>query len=247
MKPVKLILLIAGLWIAHSVQAQDNGQIVINEDIRLTLLQDSVYMHTAFYQTENYGRVGANGAILVKDGEAVLIDTPWDNEQTRQLTEFLEDSLHIKIVKFIAGHYHEDCMGGLEYLQNKGIESIANSRTVEMCKQKDLPVPAISFSDSLLVDLNGLKLECRYFGAGHTDDNITVWVPEKQFLFGGCLIKTARARTLGNVREADIDHWDETVRRVQQSYPNVSIVVPGHGAFGGAELLSHTIELIEQQ
>jgi metallo-beta-lactamase class B len=32
-----------------------------------------------------------------------------------------------------------------------------------------------------------------------------------------------------------------------EKYPEIKTVIPGHGDFGGIELLTHTIELVEKE
>jgi len=242
----KVLILLIGLMGATLLHAQTESKIIINEDLQLTQIQDSIFIHKSWSHTESFGRVSANGLIVIRNGQAIMIDTPWNNEMTKQLIEFIEDSLNVQFVKFIAGHYHEDCIGGLDYLQTRGIETIANSLTVKKCKEDKLYVPSTSFVDSLIIDFNGLKLECRFLGGGHTFDNITVWIPNEQLLFGGCLIKSSDSRTLGYIGEAVLEDWDFTVKKVMEQYENIEVVIPGHGNYGGAELLSHTIELLEK-
>ncbi len=237
---------IAGMLLTICISGQSN-EIVINNDIQLTLLQDSIFIHTTWHNSENYGRVPSNGMVIIKKGQAIMIDTPMDNEETRQLAVFLKDSLHVSLVKHIAGHYHADCIGGLEYLQNQGVESIANSMTVKKCNELGLPVPSTSFDDSLKFSFNGLQIVCRYFGGGHSADNIVVWIPEKQILFGGCLVKPSGAKGLGNIHDAVLDEWDTTIEKILASYPGIKTVIPGHGAYGDRELLYHTIELVRKQ
>lgn len=231
----------------NQTTAQPDNKIKIDDDIQLIQIKDSIFIHTSWYRTQNFGKVQANGLIIVKNGQAIMVDTSWDNEMTKRLTVFMEDSLKVKLVKLIASHYHEDRIGGLEYLQSRGVESIANSRTVAICKEDKLPVPPISFTDSLIFDFNGLQIECRYFGGGHTLDNITVWIPEKRILFGGCLIKSSDSENLGNIGEAVLHDWDSTVKKVMKKYENIEIVIPGHGNYGDSELLTHTIELVKRQ
>ena len=100
-----------------------------------------------------------------------MIDTPFDNDKTERLTKYLKDTMHVDLTKLIIGHFHEDCMGGLDYLQSIGIESIANSMTVEKCNEIGLPIPSTPFTDSLTFDFNGEQIDCRYFGAGHSFDS----------------------------------------------------------------------------
>ena len=230
-----------------SSKAQTKEKIVIDNDIQLIHLQDSVYVHVTWYHLDNFGRFASNGLIVIRNGQALMIDTPMDNDKTERLTNYLKESMSVDLVKLIIGHFHDDCMGGLGYLQSIGIESIANAMTIEKCKEIGLPVPSTSFTDSLTFDFNGEQIECRYFGAGHSFDNITVWIPSEKILFGGCLIKSFDSNGLGNLSDAVVDDWDMTVEKVLKEYPEIKTVIPGHGDFGGIELLTHTIELVDKE
>jgi metallo-beta-lactamase class B len=227
--------------------AQTNDKLFVDNDIQLIHLQDSIYIHVTWHQLENYGRFSSNGLLVVKNGQALMVDTPMDNDKTERLTKYLKDSLSVVLTKLIIGHFHDDCLGGLGYLQSIGVESIANSLTIEKCKSIALPIPSLSFTDSLTFDFNGEQIDCRFFGAGHSFDNITVYIPSKKILFGGCLIKSSNSSGLGNLSDAVVPEWDATIFKLLQKYKDIKTVIPGHGDFGGAELLTHTIELIEKQ
>ena len=238
------ILLIIGIITITFCNAQTGDRIVITDDIQLVRLQDSVFLHITFDEGENFGRFSSNGLIIIRNGHALMIDTPMDNEKTEKLVTYIQRSISAKLEKLISGHYHNDCLGGLAYLQSIGVESIANSMTIAKCKELELPVPSTAFTDSLIFDFYGDPIECRYFGAGHSFDNITVWLPHQKILFGGCLVKSANSRNLGNLSDAVVEDWDTTAKQVMLQYPDVKIVVPGHGPVGGSELLSHTIGLV---
>jgi metallo-beta-lactamase class B len=45
--------------------------------------------------------------------------------------------------------------------------------------------------------------------------------------------------------DANVGEWSRTVEKVKQQYPNVKIVIPGHGKIGGKDLLDFTIKLFE--
>ena len=227
--------------------ARTGGNIVVDNDIQLILLRDSVYVHVTWHQLEHSGRFSSNGLIMIRKGKALMVDTPMDNVKTERLTRFLKDSLSADLVKLIIGHFHDDCLGGLGFIQSIGVESIAHSSTIEKCKETGLPVPSTSFTDSLLFDFHGEPVECRYFGPGHSFDNITVWIPGEKMLFGGCLIRSADSKGLGNLSDAVVEEWDLTVKKLMKRYPDVKTVVPGHGESGGVELLTHTIKMAENE
>jgi len=230
-----------------SSKAQTKERIVIDEDIQLIYLQDSVFVHVTWHHLDDFGRFPSNGLIVIRNGQALIIDTPMDNDKTERLTNYLKESMSVDLVKLIIGHFHDDCLGGLGYLESIGIESIANAKTIKKCKEIGLPVPSTSFTDSLTFDFNGEQIECRYFGAGHSFDNITVWIPSEKILFGGCLIKSIDSNGLGNLSDAVVDDWGMTVEKVLKEYPEIKTVIPGHGDFGGIELLTHTIELVDKK
>ena len=54
----------------------------------------------------------------------------------------------------------------------------------------------------------------RYFypGPGHTSDNITVGIDGTDIAFGGCLIKDSKAKSLGNLGDADTEHYAASAR-----------------------------------
>jgi metallo-beta-lactamase class B len=240
-------LIFISLFGLLTTMAQPQKNILIGDDIQLIHLQDSVYVHVTWYHLDNFGRFSSNGLILIKDGQALMIDTPMDNVMTERLARFLKDSLSVSVTRLITGHFHDDCLGGLEYLQSIGVESIANSRTIAKCEVLDLPIPSTSFTDSLTFDFNGVQIDCQYFGAGHSFDNITVWIPGNKILFGGCLVKSMDSKGLGNLSDAIVSDWDITIKKVMKRYSVFKIVIPGHGDIGGTELLTHTIELVEKE
>jgi len=71
-------------------------------------------------------------------------------------------------------------------------------------------------------------------------------MPERKILFGGCLIRSADAQGLGNLSDAVVEEWDTTVEKILKTFPDIRVVVPGHGVCGGEELLTHTVELVRR-
>ncbi len=167
--------------------AQSGKTHFIDEDIQLIHLQDSIYIHKSYHYFESYGRFPSNGLLVIKNGQALLVDTPIDNAKTEKLARYIIDSLGVEIKQLVIGHFHEDCLGGLEYLKTIGVSSLANSLTVAKCEEDSLQIPSSSFTGSTTFSFNGEAIECRFFGGGHSFDNITVWLPNRKILMGGWL------------------------------------------------------------
>lgn len=245
MKLKFLVTLLFFIGLGNKIVCEDY-KYKISEDIVLIEIEKNFYVHKTWYDFPDFGRFSSNGLLFIKNNKALLIDTPNTNEQTEELVNYLKDSLQVEIKKIIVGHSHSDCLGGLSFLHSIGVESICGDKTEVICKSKNLPLPQKTFSELLKFSFEGEKVICRYFGVGHTIDNIVVYFPEHQILFGGCLIKGFGSKGLGNIREAVISDWDNTVSELKNSFPKIKKVIPGHGKIGNNELLNHTISLVKK-
>jgi metallo-beta-lactamase class B len=242
MKTLIIILLTA--FIQGNVHAQiEYSTITVAEDIELVKISENAYVHISYYDLPEYGRVPANGLIFINGGNAFLIDSPWTDSQTEVLLSWLADSMHIRVIGFIPNHWHGDCMGGLGFLQEQKIESYANYMTIDRAGSENLPVPAHDFTDSLHLRLGDEQIFCYYPGAAHSMDNIVVWIPSERILFAGCMVKSLESRNLGYTADGDLIAYPETLKNLIDVFPNAAIVIPGHGRFGGLELIEHTIDL----
>lgn len=246
---MKLISLFATLLTFQlSVMAQNNGKTIhVSTDIELIQISENAYVHISYAELPTFGRFASNGLLFVNDGKAFLFDTPVTDSLTKQLIDWISDSMKLSLVGFIPNHWHNDCMGGLGYLNKIGVESYANQRTIDMAKIKNLPVPLHGFSDSLTVNLGDKTISCFYLGAAHSMDNIVCWIPSEKILFAGCMVKDLKAQGMGNYVDGDLTEWPKTIARIISKFPSVRYVIPGHGQFGGPELLQHTSNLLSNQ
>jgi len=148
------------------------------------------------------------------------------------------------VESIIVTHWHDDCLGGLQTIHAAGIKSYALERTRELCEGKSLPIPQFGFEDSLSVKLHSKTAQAYYLGAGHSEDNIVVFIPEDNVLFGGCAVKSLAARGMGNIADANLQQWPGTLQAILAKFPQSKIVVPGHGNSGDLELVRHTLDLL---
>jgi metallo-beta-lactamase class B len=223
------------------------GRFIVSKDIEVIRVSKHVLVHVSNADVPGFGVVASNGAIFVDGGEALLFDTPMNDSLTARLVGWISDSLHVKIVGFVPNHWHNDCLGGLNFLHKVGIASYANEMTIAIAKARGIPVPQHGFADSLHLRVGNEVVVCRYFGPAHAKDNIVVWMPSDSVLFAGCMAKDVHSKTLGNLSDADLAGWPTTIARVTEAFPQAKVVVPGHGASGGRELLVHTLELLQKK
>jgi len=237
------IALLFGL-VQVSVFSQPHYQTIrVSNDIEVIKISDNAYVHVSYWDVPRYGRIPSNGLIFIQGNEAFLFDSPMTDLLTIALVSWMKDSMKLKIVGFVPNHWHADCMGGLGILQSQKIDSYANQMTIDIAKSKNLPIPAHGFHDSLQLQLGGKPIECFFLGAAHSLDNIVVWIPSEKILFAGCMVKEFHASGLGNTLDGDVDEWPKTIDKLLNKFTTAKIVIPGHGLFGGLELIRHTREL----
>jgi metallo-beta-lactamase class B len=184
--------------------------------------------------------------IVRNSNEVIVFNTPTKNKSAKELIDFLKGKLHCKIIAVIPTHFHEDCLGGLEAFHSEKITSFGNNSTIELTKANNTIGPQKGFTDSLKLRLGNTYAIVKYFGEGHTKDNVVGYFPSEKILFGGCLIKELKA-TKGYLGDANLSEWSNTVEKVKQEYPHVNIVIPGHGKIGGISLLDYTIKLFKSR
>ena len=242
MKNWMIVILVA--LIQFNGFSQGNYQrIKVSENIELVKLSENAYVHVSSSEISGYGLVQSNGLIFINGNEAFLFDTPVTESQTRELVNWIKGSLKLKIVGFAPNHWHSDCMGGLAYLKTQGIESYASNKTIEIAKAKNLPVPVHGFKDSLQLRLGNAQIMLYYLGAAHTSDNIVTWIPSERILFAGCMVKSLNSKDLGNTGDANLVAYPKTLNKLLNKFTSAKIVIPGHGDFGGIELIRRTKEL----
>jgi metallo-beta-lactamase class B len=182
--------------------------------------------------------------IVANGNEAIVFDTPTDNETSRELIDWVTQSLKCKIIAVIPTHYHTDNLGGLDEFHRQGIASYTYNKTIRITEEQGLPVPQNGFDKRMELKVGNENVFIEFFGEGHTCDNIVGYFPPEDIMFGGCLIKEEGAGK-GNLEEANVEAWSETVRKVKKQYPNVKKILIGHGKSGGIELLDYTINLFD--
>ena len=58
------------------------------------------------------------------------------------------------------------------------------------------------------------------------------------------MVKSLNSTDLGNITDGDIKAYPGTIDKVIKKFSNAKVVIPGHGQFGGLDLLMHTRDLL---
>jgi metallo-beta-lactamase class B len=58
------------------------------------------------------------------------------------------------------------------------------------------------------------------------------------------MVKSLNSTDLGNIADGDIKAYPGTIDKVMRKFNDASVVIPGHGQYGGLDLLKHTRDLL---
>lgn len=220
----------------------------------------------AYVITHDAGIVPANILVVrMPDGTLVLCSSPYDTETTRAMLRWLHDTFSPPRIVAINTHFHPDGSAGNEAFAQEGVETYASEMTQKLIESRGAEVLGMTARamgeplrapmertqivaakhtfdarEGLSLTFGGESLRVVYPGPAHSPDNVVVHFPARKLLFGGCMIRAATA-SIGYKGDADIENWEAATRSLVSLAPEV--VVPGHGAIGGADLLEHTIDV----
>ncbi len=210
-------------------------------DLKVEKIEDGVYIHTSHEKIERWGLVASNGLVVLDGKDAYIIDTPMTTKDTKALVKWIREQGFIAKGS-ISTHFHGDSAAGISYLNAESIPTYASKLTNELIGQDGREQTKYSF-DSISYWLVKDKIEVFYPGAGHSRDNVVVWMPDKKVLFGGCFVKR---KSLGNLGDAVLAHWPASAEKLALRYEDAKRVVPGHGKTGDVSLLSTTLSLARE-
>jgi metallo-beta-lactamase class B len=241
-----ILTILFSLLISISVASAQNVPITIADKMRIIKLSENTLIHEEEVYYESFGNVACNGLIYISNNEAVIMDTPPTDEMSRQLIEWLNKTYpNVTIKGVVVNHFHNDCLGGLKEFQKRGIKSYSYKLTPELAQKEKAAIPETTFDKELKIKVGNKVVECYYFGEAHTKDNIVTWLPDEKILFGGCPVKALNA-SKGNLEDANIKEWSNTISKAKEKFADAKVVVPGHGQYGGIELLDYTIKLFDE-
>jgi glyoxylase-like metal-dependent hydrolase (beta-lactamase superfamily II) len=201
------------------------------------------------------------------DDTVFIASSPFETENTKKLMTWIRRKFGPVKVIDINTHFHADGTGGNEGFNEDNVEIWSSDLTKKLLvskgpamrketlsgftdpelrkrleKRRDMPAPnTFELAKGKQFNFKNESVEVIFPGPAHSPDNVVVYMPQRQVMFGGCMIRSADSKDLGFLGNANVDKWEESARNLLQ-YP-VKIVIPGHGAVGGPELIQHTVEL----
>lgn len=199
-------------------------------------------MVTAYYEIDNVV-MGANYLVVEGDSFSVLLDTPWDDDQTRDLLAWADTTLKTPITTAIITHSHNDRMGGIAALHERDIETYIHPKAQEFNDEFEPANHTIETRQHF--DLGNISFDVYYPGDGHAPGNLVVLFG-KYGVYGGCYIKSGNSRSIGNTADADLESWRSSLLEFKPLVENAVWIIPGHGSLGG-QPIERTLELLDSE
>ncbi len=180
-------------------------------------LADGVYAYTA-EGDPNVGAIEGADAVLAVEARATpVMARVWLDELRRHTSTPIR---HLALT-----HYHAvRTLGASAFGAD---EIIAHRRTAELIEERGqadfeseagrmprlfkgiesipgLTRPTLTFDERHDIDLGGGRVvELRYFGRGHTEGDIVIWLPDERVLFAGDLVEASAALYTGDAFHLD--------------------------------------------
>lgn len=230
-----LFLLLVAAWQASAIDPVA---------VELERVTDHVWLHRSVV-VYNGATITANGLVVEHEDALILVDTAWGPALTATLLERIQAEIGAPVTAAFVTHFHDDSAGGVPALMDQSIPVYAHPLTQK--RLKDLRVRPIADLEKVYYPVAFHGLTLFYPGPTHSQDLVMVDVAKDGLLFGSCGIRALDFSGRGNVSDADLINWPHTIRAFMEGHsPHLpTIVVPGHGAVGGPELLDHTITLFD--
>lgn len=242
----KTLLAAAGLAILLGLSAGANAQGGFGPaELTLVKVQDNIYT----IRDQGSG----NASLLVGDEGAILIDAKFPQDHDG-IMKFIEQVTDVPLLYLINTHMHPDHTGGNAAMQDIGAHVIASENARRIMAERDLPgLPNITFKDRLRIWLDDMPVDLYYFGRGHTDGDIVVYLPTERLIVTGDLF------ALYGPYRAVIDYsaggslrdWTRTLQGVLSL--DFDTVIPGHSGVtdranveGYVDYLSATQDMVLQ-
>lgn len=235
---------------APAPKAVDSFLTQLQADYPVTLakIADDVWVHTTNYSLPGQSPIPVNGLVVVEGEDVILVDGAWGELATLSLLEKVKSETGKSVTKMIVTHHHMDRTAGVDVAEWQGIQIFTHPDTPGLAAKSGFPAPNTSVA-ALKAPGSRTKVgsvELAYPGHGHASDNLVAYISSKGILYGGCAVRGAGSKTLGNQEHADLEKWTTSLNWMKTTYPQTKIVVPGHGKGANLSLIDATLTLISE-
>lgn len=206
------------------VQAPRTSAQSSTPDNEITTLADDVYLFRhRFHQS-----------IFITTPKGVIVTDPINSDAAAWLKAEITKLTDQPVRYVIYSHHHNDHITGGSVFADTAlfISQVAARPKILQAADPQTPVPNLTFTDRMFIDLGGKHVELIYTGRNHSDNSLVVLLPQSKLLFAVDFIpvETVAYRALP---DGYPDDWIDSLRQVESL--EFDTLVPGHGKIGRKE------------
>jgi len=216
-----LFLVVVGCLL---VQSQRGSAQQTRPDDEITKLADDVYLFRhKFHQS-----------IFITTPKGVIVTDPISYDAATWLKTKIKTLTDQPVRYVIYSHHHNDHITGGSVFADTAlfVSQAAAKPKILQAGDPETPVPDVTFTDRMSIDLAGKLVELIYTGRNHSDNSLVVLLPQDRLLFAVDFIpvETVAYRALP---DGYPDEWIDSLRQVERL--EFDTLVPGHGKIGTRE------------
>jgi glyoxylase-like metal-dependent hydrolase (beta-lactamase superfamily II) len=207
---------LAGLALAAPAFAQGSGQ----PQREITKIAGDVY---------KFRNIGHNAIFMVTRDGIILVD-PINADASKWLKDELKRQFDKPVKYVVYSHDHSDHISGGEVFADSALfVAHQNAKEAIIKDKRPTPLPNITFSESLNLELGGKRVDLRYVGRNHSDNSIVAVFPDERILFAVDWIPV-RGLPFRELNNSWFEEWIDGLKRVEAM--DFDILSPGHGPLG---------------
>ena len=210
-----------GIWVAYTQNPTAPPQLKLNK------IADELY--------EIEGD-GGNVAVYLTNEGVIVVDDKFERDYA-DITAKIK-SITDKPIKYVLNtHQHGDHTGGNAKMMDASAEVLAHKNARTNMVAGNMPgVPRVSFNDETEVFLGGKEVRARYFGRGHTNGDVVIFIPQARVIHTGDLYTVGTSSAPLTVApfidysaNGSVVEWTKTLDGILSSGWEFDTVIPGHG------------------
>ncbi len=143
-------------------------------------------------------------SVFLVTKEGVIATDPINADAAKWLKQEINNQFDQPVKYLIYSHHHADHVSGGEVFAEDDATVIAHENAPAALKKDNVPtaMPSITFSEKMILELGGKKVELTYLGRNHSDNSIVAFSQMKKpyllsilYLPSVCLTKPYHAAT----------------------------------------------------
>lgn len=200
-----------------------------------------------------YDELDLTVGLILGEDYALIVDTRGDGSQGAEFANAVREVTTLPWQVAITHGHFDHCFGTTAFLpapvwaqrycgaylnataeqqREEWLEHYRDSPIATALAATEVAMPDRPVDSETELDLGGRGVRLLHLGAGHTDHDLVVQVPDVSVVFAGDLVEQAAAPDFGDARPTQ---WPSTLDKLLRLSPN--IVIPGHGDPVGPEFV----------